>query len=291
MIRAVALVLALVAALWAAPAGAQVHQASLSSEVVGGMAAVPSRAFPKSILVPDSITLAQRFLLLGVGGGGSGPVYTPVLTATTSQAFQITSGSGTTTCVYVGVDIGNPTYIATRLVIVVMNSHGLSSIGLPITATVGVASATIDSDIIETGANAGAHLFQAAVASGTTATVTVVWSTTWTCGAGISVYITDASQLISTSPTVATFSDSTGTATSKAMSVAGTSPGFVIGIVGFGTGSGNLVTSSGYTLDYNNQFGPGIGNFHLIPISTGTQSVTPTWATGSFMSGILASWH
>jgi hypothetical protein len=224
------------------------------------------------------------------GGGG----LTPVLSTTTTQGGAVSvSGS---TCALTGADIGNPTYIGTRMVIAVWGGGNAGGVGNPVvSASIGGVSATIDAQTNDTaGWNTDAVITHATVTTGTTGTVQIVYTSSVSACPRVSVYISDASQLVSTTPTTGTNEDGTGSATNLPLSASGTSPGVNVGVMGLWSGSTNAVTVSGYTVDYNNSSagGGGIANFHLIPITTGTQNADPTiTSTGGGIAAALASWH
>jgi hypothetical protein len=100
------------------------------------------------------------------------------------------------------------------------------------------------------------------------------------------VYVSDTTQLNSTTP--ATGGGSTDSGTSISASASGTTGGFAVGIVSMAAGSGPA-TITGYTSDdtSNSHWQP----FHNIPIgSTGTQTATATWTGANQGSIVFATW-
>jgi len=207
------------------------------------------------------------------GGTPQTPIY---------QGFSFTSGSGGSYSA-TGVSIGNPSYIATRRVIVFMG--GLNDVSLT-SGTINGVTATIHIAGVTAGSSSWMAAMSAVVTSGTSVTI----SLTTSVGAGqptLFVYTIDNSLLASTTPQVGTNNTSTGTSLSATYSQ--TTGGCLTGFAASQTPAPSLAFSSpAYTTDQT--FGSVndlVGNFTPVP-TTGTGTTTVTWTgTADVALGVL----
>lgn len=218
-------------------------------------------------------------LTTGTGVYRSSSSLSPTLTFI--ETGTLTSAASTLT--KVAANLG--TASATRRVIVTVAGQ-IPSGRTVSSATIDGIAATTHVDLRQTN-NSWCAIISASVPSDATGTIVITLSAAIFNDAIYAVYVTDDSQLNSTTPT--TGSATASATTSVAPTVSGTAGGILVGVTAWANGSAKSpITVSGYTQDVNTADMQG---FSLKPIvSTGTNTATTTW-TGNFdaASG-LAAW-
>lgn len=212
----------------------------------------------------------------------SPPVPSYVATATGSHTGSVQSAT---------MSIGNPAYIATRRVmLVVTGACGGNSIVSGSGTTINGVNATIDVQI-EAGSGGGACCAElsAVVTSGTTSVPIQVTYSGTTGDAAFGTFTVDNSTLQSTTPSVGSASNGTGASPITSSSFTGTSSGFMVGGLTFIGGSSQAFSTAGWSTN-GSSFGEIVGS-NFSP-SAGSQTVAGTSGGSPTGAAICAAaWH
>ena len=240
-------------------------------------------------LIASPAILRAQVPMTGAGKGKpGGGVLTPVLTYVASGTLTYAASS---TASDAAANLGNPAYKATsRRCIVVVNGTPGGAIA-PSSMTIDAQTATLHaSEKNSDGSNNTVAIFSAPVYNtDTVGTVTMVISSSTTVTFSYDLYITNDSQLLSTTPVTNSGQSHATSQMAASITVNTVSPGILVGVINLnGSGFTALAFSSGETLAVAGT----VGGFSLVPVLSETPHTSScTWATLNKTWAIaLATW-